>query len=404
MSAPGTAGRLRALDVFRGATVALMILVNSPGSWSHLYPPLAHAPWHGMTPTDLVFPFFLFAVGNALALVLPAHAAAPAAAFWRHVARRTVLIFAIGVALQAFPFVRWDAAGTLVARDLDGLRILGVLQRIALAFGAAAALVWLLGRSPRRVLAAAAVLLLGYWAACRLLGGADPYSLEGYFGTALDRALLGPQHLYRGEGVPFDPEGLASTVPAIAQVLLGWWAGEAVRRARDAGAIDAELLSRLCLAAIAFGLLAWLWQLEFPLNKKIWSSSYVLATTSLALLALVAVLHLVEVRPRRAGGTPGPAAWARGCEWFGRNALFVFVLSGLVPRALALLRWPDGTGPAGEPRWITPLPWLWRTLFEPLGAAAGDPRLGSLAFALANLAVFALVARELDRRRIYVRV
>ena len=257
---------------------------------------------------------------------------------------------------------------------------------------------------PRRVLAAAAALLLGYWVACRLLGGADPYSLEGYFGTALDRALLGPQHLYRGEGVPFDPEGVASTLPAIAQVLLGWWAGEAVRRARDAGAVDAGLLARLCLAAIAFGVLAWLWQLEFPLNKKIWSSSYVLATTSLALLALVAVLHLVEIRPSRAVGTPVPAAWVRGCEWFGRNALFVFVLSGLVPRALALLRWPDGTGPSGEPRWITPLPWVWRTLFEPLGAAAGDPRLGSLAFALANLAVYALVARELDRRRVYVRV
>ena len=135
--------RCRSLDVFRGATVALMILVNNPGTWAHMYPPLAHAPWHGCTPTDLVFPFFLFAVGNALAFVMPGLLAGPAAAFWAKVARRTLLIFFIGLFLNASPFVRWSAEGELVLRQWETLRLMGVLQRIALCFGAAAAIVWL---------------------------------------------------------------------------------------------------------------------------------------------------------------------------------------------------------------------------------------------------------------------
>ena len=144
-----SAAREPALDVFRGATVALMILVNNPGSWNALYPPLAHASWHGVTPTDLVFPFFLFAVGHALALVMPALLAGPPRVFWARVARRTALIFAIGLLLNAAPFVRWDAAGELVLRDWSQLRIMGVLQRIALCFGAAAAIGVFYGREER---------------------------------------------------------------------------------------------------------------------------------------------------------------------------------------------------------------------------------------------------------------
>ncbi len=144
--------RLRALDVFRGATVALMILVNNPGSWAHLYPPLAHAAWHGVTPTDLVFPFFLFAVGHALARVLPRFAAGAPAAFWWKVLKRTLTIFAIGLALKTSPLLRWSAEGELVWRSLETLRLMGVLQRIALCFGAAAAIAWALqqpGPAPR---------------------------------------------------------------------------------------------------------------------------------------------------------------------------------------------------------------------------------------------------------------
>jgi predicted acyltransferase len=309
-----SAAREPALDVFRGATVALMILVNNPGSWSALYPPLAHAPWHGVTPTDLVFPFFLFAVGHALALVMPALLAGPPRVFWARVARRTALIFAIGLLLNAAPFVRWDAAGELVLRDWSQLRIMGVLQRIALCFGAAAAIVWWAerhtARPQRAVLAVVAVLLLGYQAMCVTLGApGDPYSLQGWFGTAWDKALLGESHLYRGEGMPFDPEGLASTPPAVAQVLLGWWVG----RTLACGAIDARAVARLFAAAVVLGVLAYAWQLGMPLNKKIWTSSYVLLTTSLAMATLAALIHLLnhgtrlDGRPARATGGLGGA-------------------------------------------------------------------------------------------------
>ena len=403
-----------------------MILVNNPGNWGHIYPPLAHAPWHGVTPTDLVFPFFLFAVGNALALVLPALRAGTSRQFWLRVARRTALIFAIGLLLNASPFVRWDAAGDLVLRQWDTLRIMGVLQRIALCFGAAAAIVWLLPR--RGVLAAAALLLAGYWLACVALAGTaadgsvDAYSLQAWFGTAVDRALLGTSHLYRGEGVPFDPEGLASTLPAIAQVLLGWWAGDLLLRHGP----GATLVRSLCLRGALLLVAAWAWQqlLQMPFNKKIWTSSYVLLTSGIAWLLLAALVWAVDMHRGAAGprvrsrstdqraAAPGRAASptapggpanavARLCEAFGRNPLFVFVLSGLVPRVLALLRWQDGSAADGTPLWTSPLPWLYKTAFAGIGR---DPRLGSLLFACANLACYALLAWWLDRRRIYIRV
>lgn len=385
-----SAPRLRSLDVFRGATVALMILVNNPGSWAALYPPLAHAPWHGCTPTDLVFPFFLFAVGHALALVMPGLQAS--GRFWPRVLQRTLLIFAIGVLLNAAPFLRGNEQGELVLRSWDTLRLMGVLQRIALCFGAAALIVGLL--STRRLLWAVAALLLGYWALCEALGApGDAYSLQGWFGTAWDRALLGERHLYRGEGLPFDPEGLASTAPAVAQVLLGCWVGQWFQARR----MDAALVARLALWGTVLLALGYLWQLGMPLNKKIWTSSYVLHTTGLALLALALTVQVVDIRARPLEMT----GWVRFFEAFGRNPLFIFVLSGLVPRVLGLLRWQTGSTPEGAPVWTSPLPWIYQHLFAGLGS---DPRLGSFLFAAANLVVYAALALALDRRRVYIRV
>ena len=388
--------RFTALDVFRGGAVALMILVNNPGSWNHLYPPLAHAPWHGCTPTDLVFPFFLFAVGNALAFTMPALREGPAAVFWAKAAKRTLLIFAIGLFLNLSPFVRWADDGELIRRSLDQLRLMGVLQRIALCWGAAAVLIWAAGE--RGAVWATAVLLIGYWWACIVFAqGPDPYAIEAFFGTALDRAWLGAAHMYKGEGVPFDPEGLASTVPAIAQVLLGYLAGVTVRRAE----LDTTLVVQLFVSACAALALAYLWQLSMPLNKKLWTSSYVLHTTGLALMLLALLIVAIDLR----GEGARRSVWVGFFEVFGKNALFVFVLSGFVPRVLALVRWSDGVDGEGKPRWITPLPWIYRTVFEPMSMlAGGDLRLGSLLFAVANLCVYWALARGLDRRRIYIRV
>ena len=401
-AAAAPAPRLLALDVLRGAAVALMILVNNPGSWSHLYPPLAHAPWHGCTTTDLVFPFFLFAVGNALALVMPRLLQAAPTAMAATVARRALIIFGLGLLLNAAPFVRWDAAGELVGRDWSRFRVMGVLQRIALAWALAALLVWALRARVVPVLAATAALLLGYWALCVALGTpGEPYSLEGFFGTPLDRALLGPAHLYQGEGVAFDPEGLASSLPAVAQVLLGWWAGQWVAAATAAGQAPRwALIGRLLATAALLLALAQLWQQLMPLNKKLWTSSYVLHTSALAMALLGLLLALLRATP---GQAQRPIGWPllRFCEVFGRNALLVFVLSGLLPRLLGLLRWEDGLDATGLPRHISLLPWLYRSVFAHIGS---DPRLGSLAFALANLALYWVLARWLDARCIYLRV
>jgi predicted acyltransferase len=397
--------RFRSLDIFRGATVALMILVNNPGSWGHLYPPLAHAGWHGCTPTDLVFPFFLFAVGNALAFVMPGLKALPAAAFWARVLKRSALIFAIGLFLNASPFVRWDAEGALALKSFESLRFMGVLQRIALCFGAAAATAYFSSR--KTALWATAALLVGYWLACRQWGhvpdAADPtgpYELLGWFGTTVDRALLGASHMYKGEGLAFDPEGLVSTLPAIAQVLLGWWVGDMVSRANTDAAIgkpDTALVARLFLWATLLLIAAYFWQLEMPFNKKIWTSSYVLHTTGLAMMTLAALIHIIEIRQQPSE----QVVWANFFEVFGKNPLFVFVLSGFVPRVLALIRWADGVKPDGTLLWSSPLPWLYQTIFANVSS---DPRLGSLAFALANLSCYWLLARWLDRRRIYIKV
>jgi predicted acyltransferase len=387
------------LDVFRGATVALMILVNNPGSWSHLYSPLAHANWHGCTLTDLVFPFFLFAVGNALAFVLPGLRDGPPSLFWRKVLQRTLLIFALGLFLNISPFVRWNEVGELVPRKLEFLRWFGVLQRIALAYGCAAVVVWWGGR--RGAVVAAVLLLLGYWIACLLLGApGDPFSLEGFFGTSFDRWLLGARHLYQGEGVAFDPEGPGSTPPAIAQVLIGYLAGDSLRRVR----VDMAQVARLLLAATALLAAGWAWSLWMPLNKKLWTSSYVLHTSGLALMALAVLVHAFDLQAMSEGTRRRLHPLRRLCENFGRNALFVFVLSGFLPRVLALWRWPDAPAADGHAQWLSPLPWLYKTLFAPLGEGVGDPRFGSLLFALANLAFYAAIVGWMDSRRIYVRV
>lgn len=384
------AGRDRMLDIFRGITVALMILVNNPGTWNHLYPPLAHAAWHGWTLTDLVFPFFLFAVGNSLALTSPVDPPRWDADFWRKWSRRSLLIFAIGLLLNAWPFVKWGDNGALQPRDFDTLRIMGVLQRIALCWAIAALIIRAAGL--KGALWSSVVLLVGYWAVCLLFAAStDPYSLEGFFGTTLDRMLLGEAHLYRGEGVPFDPEGLASTPPAVAQVLLGYVAGAWILRHRR----RTGLLRNLLLVGATLAIAGSLAHAVMPINKKIWTSSYVLLTTGLAVITIGLLIQLLE--NSKTSGTILEPVW-QGCEAFGRNALLIFALSGLVPRTLALIRLDDSSSSAGAAETILFLPWVHREFFAPIAA---DPRLGSFLFAFATLLVYWAVAAWLNHKRWY---
>ncbi len=380
--------RYYSLDVFRGATVALMILVNNPGSWAHIYAPLEHAPWHGCTPTDLVFPFFLFAVGNAMSFVMPRLREAGEGPFWSKTLRRTALIFGIGLLLNWAPFVKYDGNGQLVAKAFAQLRILGVLQRIALCYFLASVIIWY-GKS-RGAFVIGAILLLVYWAICLLFGSpGDPFSMEGFFGTHLDRAVLGSGHMYHGEGVDFDPEGIGSTMAAIVNVIFGYLVGEYINQKGRTW----EMLSNLFMAGVAFTLTGYLWDMSFPINKKIWTSSYTMYTVGLATVTLASLIYAIEFK-----GKAG--AWSRFFDVFGKNPLFIFAFSAVVVKTYGLIRISDGTGPDGKPLHKNLAAWMYDHLFSP---AFGEFN-GSLLFAVAHIIVFWAIVRWMDKKRIYVKV
>lgn len=384
--------RFYALDVFRGATIALMILVNNPGSWKFIYTPLEHAPWHGCTPTDLVFPFFLFAVGNAMAFTIPALRRSGSGAFWKKTLKRTVLIFGIGLLLNWFPFIKYDQGGALVAKGFDNLRILGVLQRIALCYFFASIIIYYL--NPAKAFIAGIILLLLYWGVCLAFGNAaDPYSLQGWFGTPIDKAILGEPHMYHGEGVAFDPEGFPSTIAAITQVILGYLAGDYIVQKKNAIAGTAASASWYTIIAnlfVAGGLLVFTgfcWDMVFPINKKIWTSSFVIYTTGIAIMVLATLLHVIEANGHR-------GRWSRFFEVFGKNPLFIFVLSGVWVRLYGLVRIPannDYEGLGG---------WMYNHVFAPIFGNMN----GSLLYAIFHVIIFWGIAWWLDKKKIYIKV
>lgn len=400
--------RYYSLDVFRGATVALMIMVNNPGTWGTMFAPLKHAPWHGCTPTDLVFPFFLFAVGNAMSFVIPRLQEAGDATFWKKVIKRTVLIFLIGLGLNWFPFVQW-IDGALQFREwvssvdpTKGVRILGVLQRIAIAYFFASILTYYF--KPRTLIYISGLILFGYWGICAVLGGEDPYSLAGWFGTAIDKDILGVAHMYKGEGVPFDPEGLMSALPAVVQVVFGYLAGVFIKKH---GQVDwlwtkvpnssephFKLLSGLFVTGFFLIVLGWIWSLGFPINKKIWTSSYVLYTTGLGIMTIGGMIWYIEVQ--------GVKNWlTKFFDVFGKNPLFIFVLSGLFPKAMALIRIPNGLSEAGDQLYITPLSWFYQNVCAQI---PGVPEIGSFVYSLLFLALMWIIGYFMDKKGIYVKV
>ncbi|MEO5891395.1 MAG: heparan-alpha-glucosaminide N-acetyltransferase domain-containing protein [Ferruginibacter sp.] len=388
--------RFYSLDVFRGATVALMILVNNPGNWGHIYAPLDHAAWHGVTPTDLVFPFFLFAVGNALAFVLPKLEAAGPGIFWKKIARRTFLIFLIGVFLNWFPFIKWDnghitgSPWSYITADgkVAGVRIFGVLQRIALCYFFASVIAHYFKEKGAFVMSA--FLLLAYWFVCVAANPADPYSLAGWFGTKADLAILGEAHIYKGEHVPFDPEGLMSLPGAIVQVLLGWLAGSYILQKGK----TPEMVNGLFVAGCVLIFTGYCWDMVFPINKKIWTSSYTVYTTGLALLILAVMIHGIEFKKWR--------GWTRFFDVFGKNALFIFVMSGVLPRLLSLIRIPGGVAPDGKEIYLSPFGWFYEHICKPILPA--EPKVGSLVYALCFITMMWFFAWVLDKKKIYIRV
>ena len=367
--------------------MALMILVNNPGSWSNIFPPLEHAVWHGCSPTDLVFPFFLFAVGNAMAFVIPRLEANNT--FWQMVLKRTFLIFAIGLFLNWFPFIKYNEAGNFIAKPFESLRIFGVLQRIALCYFFAAVIIYFF--KARGAFVAGAFLLLLYWFLCVAGNPSDPYSLVGWFGTDIDIKLLGEKHMYHGEGVAFDPEGPMSTLAAIVQVIFGFLVGHYIL----AKGKTAEMLNGLFVAGAVLIFAGFMWDMVFPINKKIWTSSYTVYTTGLALIVLSVLIYLIEFKNAK-------GAWSRFFDVFGKNALFIFALSGILPRLLALIRINNGLTADGKPKYLSPFSWFYENLCKPIFTS--DPRIGSFIYALCFIAMMWFFAWWMDRKKIYIKV
>ncbi len=364
-----TGGRLHSLDVFRGATVAAMILVNNPGSWSHVHPPLRHAPWHGWTPTDLIFPFFLFILGVAIPFSLERRAEASPGAFLGlilRVARRSLILVALGLLLAAWPFF-----------GIDGVRLPGVLQRIGVVYLVAGTAALTL---PKRWLLAFAAAGLGGTAAVLAFVPA-PGGIPGDLAPGtnlpawLDRLLIpGPLHQ-----VTWDPEGALSTVPAIATALIGVFAGRLLRSEREAQ----RKLATLFAWGFALAAAGWAWDAWLPINKNLWTSSYALFTAGIACSCLGAAMLLTDFRT--------PPAWTRPFAAAGRNAILVFVGSGLLTKTISLFPAPGDASAYA---------WTWRTLF----ASWLGPLNGSLGFALANAALWLGVAAWLDRRGVRLKV
>ena len=342
----------------RGLTVAAMLLVNTPGDWGHVYAPLLHAPWHGCTPTDLVFPFFLFVVGVSIALgIVPrAEAGADPRALHRAIATRALRIIGLGLLLH---LAAWWAF------ELAHYRPWGVLQRIGLCFLVAAPLA--LHLRPRAQWALAGALLLGWWALLAPGGHAPFHNLADRIDTALFAPLL-----YRYDpatGLGHDPEGLMSTLPAIATVLLGVRAGDWLRRGE---------LRRLLAAAVAMLAGGALWSLAMPINKSLWTSSYVLWTAGWAALALCALHALVDRR-----------GWPALGRSFGVNAITAYAGSALMVCLLA-----------ASGQWGALYEWAFAGWMTP----GFGPYMPSLAFALCFVALWWGVVRWMDGRGWRLRV
>lgn len=387
--APATSStRLLSLDVFRGLTILGMILVNNPGDWGSIYAPLEHAAWHGWTPTDLIFPFFLFIVGTSLAFSLKKYreGAAIDPAVYTRIIRRTLVLIALGLGLGLFGrlcdiWIKGESG-----LHFDTLRWPGVLQRIALVYFAASLIV--LHVNTRGQVALAAALLLGYWGILAWLpaGGsyADRLSPEGNVVRQVDRVLIGENHMYtRAKSEKTDPEGLLSTLPAIVTALLGYWTGLVIQR----GGKNYRTVNWLIVGGMIVFAVGLAWNQAFPINKKIWTSSFVLTTGGLAAVGLGLCLALFDVA--------GYRRFARPFEIVGVNAIFVFVASGMLARFLGTKTVQTAAGEQSLHGWI------YENVFT---NNITEPKLASLACALATIAFWWLILWAMSRRGWAIRV
>jgi predicted acyltransferase len=374
-----TAGRLVSLDVFRGLTIGAMVLVNNPGTWSAIYPPLDHAEWHGWTFTDTIFPFFVFIMGIAIPIALEKRKAAGqvGAGLYLKLLQRTAALFGLGLFLAIFPFYNWMEGHWI---DPTKLRIMGVLQRLALCYLFASLLfLWL---PPRALLGAAFALLLAYWG-IMMIGAQGDLSKEGNFSGLIDRMILGPNHMWKGSPY-FDPEGILSTLPAISTCLFGVMTGRLVASHQS----DTAKVAEMFVWGFALLALGWMWSAFFPINKNLWTSSYSVFMSGLAMCVLGACYWIIDIR--------GWKAWTGPFVIFGVNALALFVGSGMMGRLLNMI--PGGSAPDGKLVSLKSV--IYTNLFEPLAS----PMNASLMYAICFIGVWLFLMWLLYRKGIYIKV
>lgn len=376
MSVQTSSKRYLSLDVLRGLTIALMVVVNTPGSWSTIYAPFEHAPWHGFTPTDLVFPTFLFVVGNAMSFSLKKYEAAGERAFWQKILKRSLLIFLIGLLLTAFPLVTRTEEG-IVWKDFTEMRIMGVLQRIALCYFFASIIIHYL--KSRGALALSVFFLLAYWGIMWFFGThPDPYSLPNNAALKFDLLVFPKENLWKGFGQAFDPEGLLSTLPAIVNVIAGYLCGRFIQKNPKKIKL---VVSLLCMGVILLGI-GKFWNIFFPINKGIWTSSFVVYSTGWDLLLIALLIFITEIAKI--------SRWTYFFQAFGRNPLFIFIMSGVLIKLLNFIQ-IDGESLKAI---------IYREGFQ----SWLDPYNASLLFALSFMLSLWLLGYVLDRNKIYIKV
>ena len=368
--------RFMALDIFRGATMALMVIVNTPGTWAYVYSPLRHAQWHGCTLTDLVFPFFLFIIGVAMRFSFDKYDICKYGPLFNKIIFRTITIFIIGLLLNAFPFIRQDW-------DWSSFRILGVLQRIALAYFFASFIV--LRFDVKGIVNISFILLVGYWITLMAYGwysGQDPYALKTNLILVVDQFLLGESHLYGGTGIQFDPEGLLSTIPSVVTVLIGFLVGTMIKTTND----HEDNAQRMAVLGSLLIIIGWLWGFIFPINKQIWTSSYVLYTGGIAIILLAGLIWLVDIKKIN--------WWTKPFVILGSNAIFLYALSSIWVKILLKISFEL------EGKMISGYSYFYKTIFQPL---AGNIN-GSLLFAFFHVVIFLIILTWMYRKKIYIKI
>lgn len=370
--------RFLSLDVFRGMTIVVMIIVNTPGTGANLYPYLVHAKWFGFTLADLVFPSFLFAMGNAMSFSMVRMKQVPVSVVWLKIIKRTVIIFLLGYLMYWFPFFTHGANGAWIFKPFAETRVMGVLQRIALCYFFASVILYYWSEKVALIISGG--ILLVYWGILYLFGQlGSELEMSTNAVTRFDLSVLGIGHIYKKDSIPFDPEGILSTLPAIVNVLGGYLAGVFIQKIGK----SFEGIAKLLIVGFLLTSLALWWNLLFLISKKLWTSPFVLCTVGLDLSIMAVLVYAIEMQKVKVG--------VRFFDIVGKNPLFIYLFSELFYVVLRMI-------PAGEGMDV--FQWISERIFQVIFPGA----FGALITAIAYTMFCWSLGWWLDKKQIYIRI